>query len=106
MADKNALDKADIEEYEKAMGQLANAKEEFKVQFGVAFHEYVPGQIDGPTLATETLHKVEVRFPPPPPTLDRSFVAQKRWEAYEKQYPEDQEVDPIKLEQIELDPET
>lgn len=57
-------------------------------------------------LATDTIHKVDIKVPPPMPELDRSFVAQKRYEAYKKLYPGDQEVDLMKLEQIELDPET
>lgn len=109
MYDKDALDQAEIEEYDTALKELVEAKEEFERDFGVAFERYSPRADRGDpdeAISADVLHRVGYHAPEAQPKLDRSFAAQKRLEAYKKQYPEDAEIDLIKFEQIELDPVT
>ena len=42
MFDKKAINQKDIDEYETGLQAIAQAKAEFKEDFGVEFAEYIP----------------------------------------------------------------
>jgi len=66
MYDKDALEKAEIEQYDADLRELIAEKENFKEEFGLAFHEFNPIEVTPVEVGAENRHKVEILYPPQP----------------------------------------
>ena len=63
MYDKDVLEKAEIEQYDADLRELIAEKENFKEEFGMAFHEFNPIEVSPVEVGPESRHKVEIQYP-------------------------------------------